>query len=427
MLVTVIAIGSRGDVQPYIALAAGLRAAGYEVRVATHDQFADLLEDRGIERAAVETNPRDLLEDGRAQAMLGAGTNALRFVRNFARLLEPVTRALARDCCRACEGADAVVLSDVGIIAGFHQIAEHFDVPYCTALLQPVAPTGDFASPFLPELPHWIPFGRRLYNRWSHRAFLALFRHFFRGVMPILREELGLSPLSPREMRRVAAAEDAPVLHGFSPSVLPRPDDWPPQYRVVGYWFLDAATHWSPSPQLLEFLDAGPPPVYIGFGSMTSEDPRAATDLVVEALQRAGARGIVLTGSGALLPHGLPPDVLPIESAPHDWLLPRMSAAVHHGGAGTTAAALRSGAPSIVVPFFADQPFWARTVHGLGVGPRPIPRGRLTADRLAAAIGEALSHGAMRRRAAELGRRIRAEDGVARAVEIMGAHFEAPR
>jgi UDP:flavonoid glycosyltransferase YjiC (YdhE family) len=146
----------------------------------------------------------------------------------------------------------------------------------------------------------------------------------------------------------------------------------------------------------------------------------------VEALCETRQRGILLTGSGAFIRDGLPDELLALDSAPHDWLFPRMAAVVHHGGAGTTAAALRAGVPSIVVPFFADQPHWARTVHDLGVGPGPIPHRRLTADRLAEAIERALSDEDMRARAGALGQRIRAEDGVARAVEIIREHFGGP-
>lgn len=422
MRITVIAIGSRGDVQPYVALGEGLAREGYTVRVATHEPFAPLLEGRGVEFHQVGEDPAELFANERIHSMLGAGTDALKFMREFRALLMPVTRKLVSDSVAACRGSDAVVLSNVGIIPGFHQIAEVLGAPYCTALLQPVMPTRRFPSPFTPRLPRWVP-GRGLYNLASHKLFLRAFAHFFRHVIPMLREEHGLPPMSPRQIRRDARVADAPVLFGFSPSVIPRPADWPARAHVTGYWFLDAPERWRPPDELREFLAAGPPPVYVGFGSMVSRDPAAATARVVEALGRTGQRGIVLTGSGAFTDEYLPDEVLALDSAPHDWLFPRMAAVVHHGGAGTTAAGLRSGVPSIVVPFFADQPHWARTVHDLGVGPRPIPHRGLTADRLTAAIGRALSDEAMRVRAASLGERIRAEDGVARAVEIIGGHF----
>lgn len=424
MHITIFALGSQGDVRPYIALAAGLRRAGYRVRMATHEEFQPLIQGRDIEFAPVGGNPRDLLEDERAHRMLASGENVLKFLGHFNKLLAPFFVEMTRDCVRAGEGTDAVVLSNIGIIAGFHQIAEAMRVPYCIGLLQPVTPTRAFPSTFVPEYPRRLP-GRGLYNRWSHLAFAALFWHFFKGVMPLVRQEMGLPSMPLREIARRAEAAHTPILYGYSPSVIPPPPDWPPHLRVTGYWFLDGPVDWQPSTELLDFLAAGPPPVYVGFGSMKNRDPEATTRLVVEALRAAKRRGILLTGWGGLRPGDLGDDMLPIDSTSHEWLLPRCAVVVHHGGAGTTAAGLRSGVPSIVVPFFADQPFWARTVHALGAGPRPVPRKALTADRLAAAVTQAVTDTTMQSRAAALADRIRAEDGVTRAVQIINEHFNA--
>ena len=166
-------------------------------------------------------------------------------------------------------------------------------------------------------------------------------------------------------------------------------------------------------------IEAGPPPAYVGFGSMSSEDPDQTTRLILEALALSGQRGIVQAGWGAVSSALLPPSVYVLESAPFSWLFPRVAAVVHHGGAGTTAAALRSGVPAVVVPFFGDQPFWGSRVASLGVSPPPIPRRRLTAERLAQAIQSALTDTVMRQQAAALGERIRGENGVARAVEVI--------
>lgn len=419
---TVIAIGSRGDVQPYVALGEGLAGAGYAVRIATHEPFAPLLEGRGLEFFQVGDDPAELFANERIHSMLSAGTDALKFMREFSALLEPITRALVRDTVAACQGADAVVLSNAGIIPGFHQIADALNAPYVTALLQPVRPTREFPSPFVPALPRWCP-ARGLYNLASHHLFLRAFAYFFRGVIPLLRSEHGLPPISRRDIWRGHSEARSPILFGFSPSVIPQPRDWPAWAHVTGYWFLDAQESWQPPAELRAFLAAGPPPVYIGFGSMVTPDPRASSRLVAEALRRTGQRGILLTGAGAFAEEDLPEEMLPLHSAPHDWLFPRMAAVVHHGGAGTTSAGLRAGVPSVVVPFFADQPFWARTVYSPGVGPPPIPHRRLTATRLAEAIEHAINDAQMRARASELGAKIRAEDGVGRAVEIIASHF----
>jgi UDP:flavonoid glycosyltransferase YjiC (YdhE family) len=178
-------------------------------------------------------------------------------------------------------------------------------------------------------------------------------------------------------------------------------------------------TEWQPPQALIEFLESGPPPVSIGFGSMVAYDKETLANLCVQALNRAQQRGILLTGWGGLQYDALPESVLAVESVPHDWLFPRVSAVVHHGGAGTTAASLRAGVPTIIVPFLIDQPFWGKRVYDLGVGPSPIPRRKLTVEQLSKAITEAITDTNMKQRAAELGRKIRAEDGIGNAVNII--------
>jgi UDP:flavonoid glycosyltransferase YjiC (YdhE family) len=201
--------------------------------------------------------------------------------------------------------------------------------------------------------------------------------------------------------------------------VISAPPDWGEEIHVTGFWLLDSADDWAAPSGLMDFLQAGPPPVYIGFGSMSTRKPEETADLVVEALKRTGQRAILLSGWGGLQKAALPDSVFMIESIPHSWLFPRVSAVIHHGGAGTTAAGLRAGVPSIVIPFFADQPFWGRCVEELGVGPAPIPRKELTAERLAKAVQAAVTDQAMRQRAADLGSKIQAEDGIGRAVEVI--------
>jgi len=218
---------------------------------------------------------------------------------------------------------------------------------------------------------------------------------------------------------------DCPILYGFSPAVVPTPTDWPAFVHPTGYWFLDAPRDWRPPVALSAFLAAGPPPVYVGFGSMRNRQPQVVTALVVEALERAGQRGVLHSGWDGLAELRLPETIFPVDSIPHDWLFPRMAAIVHHGGAGTTAAALRAGRPAVVVPFFADQPFWARRVYELGVGPYPLPRARLTAARLADAITAAVYDPTMLERAVALGERLRAEDGVSEAVRVLMRYWKA--
>jgi UDP:flavonoid glycosyltransferase YjiC (YdhE family) len=197
------------------------------------------------------------------------------------------------------------------------------------------------------------------------------------------------------------------------------PADWGPANQLTGYWFLDDAEDWAPPAALLDFLQAGPVPVYIGFGSMSSRKPEETADLVIQAVKQTKQRALLFSGWDGLHKQDLPDSMLMIGPTSHDWLFPRVAAVVHHGGAGTTAAGLRAGVPSILVPFFGDQPFWGNRVHSLGVGPAPIPRSKLSVERLAQAIQEATTDTRMRQRAADLGVKIRAENGVANAVKII--------
>jgi UDP:flavonoid glycosyltransferase YjiC (YdhE family) len=215
-------------------------------------------------------------------------------------------------------------------------------------------------------------------------------------------------------------------LGAYSPAVAPSLPDWDDRIHVTGYWFLDDLPGWTPPGPLVDFLASGAPPVFVGFGSTPFPQPEATTALVVRAMERAGCRGILVAGGSGLAAGQVSPNVFGMDSVPHAWLFPRVHAAVHHGGAGVTGAALRAGIPSVVVPVFADQPFWGNRVFQLGAGPPPIPARQLTEENLTAAI-RATESESMRDRAASLGDRIRREDGVTRAVEILDRYLGGRR
>lgn len=210
-----------------------------------------------------------------------------------------------------------------------------------------------------------------------------------------------------------------PVISGFSTSVIPWQKDWPESVKVSGYWFLDEPEDWQPPEDLNAFLNTGTPPVYIGFGSMVDKEPERITEIALEALRLSGQRGILSSGWNGLGSEKLPEKVFKVGSIPHSWLFKRMGAIVHHGGAGTTAAALRSGVPQIITPFFCDQPFWGERVYEMGVGPKSIPYSRLRPEKLAELISTAVNCEKIKMKAGLLGKEIADENGVQKAVEII--------
>ncbi len=227
---------------------------------------------------------------------------------------------------------------------------------------------------------------------------------------------LGVPPKAVQNPAQVAREQEILIIYGYSPAVLPKPSDWPAQSQVTGYWFLEEEVTFQPPDDLVHFLEAGPPPVYIGFGSMVSKHTETLTREVIHGLEITRQRAVVATGWGALRHTTWPETVYEIDALPHAWLFPRVAATVIHGGAGTVGASLRAGKPTVVIPFLGDQGFWGERVYALGAGPRPIRNERLTAERLSAAITQAVTDEHLRTNAAALGKHIREEDGVGKAV-----------
>jgi sterol 3beta-glucosyltransferase len=422
MNISIATIGSRGDVQPYVALGRGLQARGHCVQVVTDGLFESFIREAGLGFAAIDADPLKVL---RADNVTQVGQNPLRLVQWIERNSRPLVGRYTRDLKQACANADLLLFSSLALPAP--HVAEALGIPALPAYLQPVSPTRAFPSPLIGQLPRWLP-GRGRLNWCSFRLVNQLFFWMLKDTLNACRRDiLGLRPLPWRTYAALDASR-LPVVYGYSPALLPRPADWGGWLHVTGFWFLDEPDGWQPPADLAHFLGSGPPPVYVGFGSMVEREAERLARLVVAALQQAGQRGILLAGWSGLRAANLPDTVLPLDSVPHAWLFPRMRAVVHHGGAGTTAAGLRAGVPSVVVPFFADQAFWAWRVHQAGAGPRPIPRRQLTAGRLAQAIEAALA-GEVVRAADDLGRRIRAEAGVAAAATVIEQHGQraAPR
>ncbi len=348
------------------------------------------------------------------------GANPLKSIRAMRTMIAPVIMTMAEDAYAACRDADALIC--LGVFGAFGRaIAEALGIAIINMEPTPLLPTRAFAAP------SW-PIQKDLggaHNYLSGLAMLAVIWLWHRPFVKDFRRRLGLSTRSAAGHYR--AFRSTPLLSAYSPNVIPHPADWPAGVHVTGYFFLDDQADWQPSPQLSAFLAAGDPPVYIGFGSMAGRSPERLAGLIIEALAKSGQRGLLLTGWGGLRTASTPDNVFVTDAAPHSWLFPRMAAVVHHGGAGTTAEGLRAGTPNVVVPFVFDQPFWGARIKALGLGPGPIPHKRLTADRLAGAIRLAVTDPDMRQRANACGAAIRAENGVANAVNIVKQIFGEPR
>jgi sterol 3beta-glucosyltransferase len=406
--IRLVAMGTRGDVQPYVALALGLRQAGHNVMVGTTADFKEFVEGYGLKCITTDSDMKSVAQQGARGRVTINGKSYRNAKWAFFQMLLDATLELS-------EGADFLIYSSAMILTAPH-VAEKLKIPAFPALLQPyMTPTGDFPPVGMPGLP--LGAG---YNRFAYRLFEQFVWLFLKGSINTWRREaLGLPAYAEPSPFAALQRGTIPTLYGFSPSVLPKPTEWGEHIHVTGYWWLPPETGWHPSHELLQFLDAGSPPVYIGFGSMASQNPQKTTDLIRSAVKKAGVRAVVATGWDGMRDRTTDADLFVLESVPHEWLFPRMAAIVHHGGAGTTGASLRAGVPTIVIPHKGDQPFWGRQVAHLGVGPQPIPRKRLTDENLAEAIRQSINNSAMRQRATALGERIRAEDGIAAAVKVI--------
>ncbi|MEW2576468.1 glycosyltransferase [Streptomyces syringium] len=408
MRLLIATVGSRGDVAPYTGLGVRLRQAGHEVTIATHDGFAGLVGQAGLGFRSLPLDPRAQLASAAGQRILRAGTGATA-VMELLRMGRTIMPALGRGLLDAArQGTDLLLLSATTAPLG-QVVAEALDVPTIGLFLQPLAPTGEFP----PVLTGTRSLGRRGNLLVGHALQSAVDRLITPPVRE-LREQLGLPRRSAGAERRRAIRQDMPLLHGFSPCVVPRPADWPPCMEVTGYWWPAPPPDWRPPPRLTDFLASGPPPVYVGFGSLVVADAERLGAVIRSALRTAKVRAVVQAGWSDLSVSG--DDVLAVDEIPHHWLFPRMAAVVHHAGAGTTAAGLRAGVPAVPVPAQLDAPFWARRLTALGVSPGPVPLAELSSARLAAALRRAVEELVFRHRAQALAARINAEDGAARVV-----------
>ena len=442
MNVVIQIVGSRGDVQPFVALGQVLKNKyRHRVRIATHPTFRDFVTENGLEFFSIGGDPAELMAFMVKNPGLMPGIDSLKngdIGKRRAGIYEMITGCW-RSCIEAGDGtgmeasddlldgrasfdsgidgnpllkpfvADAIIANPPSF-AHMH-IAEKLGIPLHLMFTMPWSPTQSFPHP--------------LANIMSSNADSAITNFISYALVDMLtwqglgdiinkfrERSLGLEPVSIMWAPGMASRLRIPWTYCWSPALIPKPADWGHYIDISGFFFLNLASNYAPPPDLAKFLAAGPPPVYIGFGSIVVDDPNAMTKMIFEAVRKTGQRALVSKGWGGLGADeiGVPDGVFMLGNCPHDWLFKHVSCVVHHGGAGTTAAGIAAGRPTVVVPFFGDQPFWGAMTARAGAGPFPIPYKDLNSDKLANSIKEALKPASLER-AAELAKKVRSEDG----------------
>jgi sterol 3beta-glucosyltransferase len=414
MRICLLAWGSRGDVQPIVALGRGLRAAGHDVTVAADPTYTPLIARAGLAVEPFDAELGERLRRPEAQGFRdGTGRGGRQGLTQWRQAFRAVGPGVADHVAGLVEHHDVFVSGLITFGAMLH-VARSTGKPHFGALLTPSAPTrSGAAAVFAPR-----PAADSVLNLGAGWAGLIGSSSLTRPVADAASARLGLAPLGTRAYLRETVR--TPMLLGVSSRVVPPPRDVGDRVATTGYWVQPLDPAYEPPAELADFLAAGDAPVYLGFGSMPSADPAALFALMVAALRRSGRRGLVSGNWRGWRPERVPDGVLVVDDVPHEWLFPRTSGVVHHGGAGTTAAAIRAGRPQFVVPHFGDQSYWGRRVDELGLGPAPVRRRDLTVEGLAASITRLGDDGALRERAEAFGSQVRGEDGVAVAADTIG-------
>ncbi|GLU06994.1 hypothetical protein SLE2022_239750 [Rubroshorea leprosula] len=416
--IVILVVGTRGDVQPFLAMAKRLQEFGHHVRLATHGNFCYFVRSAGVEFYPLGGDPRVLAGYmARNKGLIPSGPGEISMQRKQ-------LKAIIESLLPACTEPDmetGVPFRAQAIIAnppafGHTHVAEALGVPIHIFFTMPWTPTYEFPHP-LARVPqsagYWLSYIIvELLTWWSIRGYINDYR----------KRKLKLAPIAYFSTYR-GSLSHLPMGYMWSPHLVPKPKDWSPLVDVVGYCFLNLGSKYEPREEFVQWIQKGPQPIYIGFGSMPLENPIKTTDIILEALKVTGQRGIIDRGWGDLgLFTEVPENIFLLEDCPHDWLFPQCSAVVHHGGAGTTATGLKAGCPTTIVPFFGDQFFWGDRVHEKALGPAPIPISQLNVENLSNAITFMLQP-EVKSKAMDLAKLIENEDGVAAAVDAFHRHL----
>ena len=410
MKITILCMGSRGDLQPYIALGKALQQKGQQVQIATLLDFQEFVCAHGLDYFPVNGRLSTLLNSD-VVANAKKVDNPLKFIQSF-RELGNIAGELQSDLFDACVGSDLIIYHPGAVIGYF--AAQKMGIPGVLASPFPMTPTSEYPALIFYHFPQFGGY----YNKLTHKIFEKIMWMASKNPMKkFWMDKFGTLPENFSCPFEKHITDKFPTIISCSQHVFANPKDWPDHIYNTGYWFLDEEPGWVPPQALTNFLHQGPPPVYVGFGSVTdSNQVNETIHLVIESLRMAGCRGVL--SFGGQTEKFLAKDIFFLDDVPHSWLFPRMSVVIYHGGAGTTAAGFRAGVPSVIIPHSNDQFAWGKRVFELGVGSKPIPRKKLTAERLATAIRYALQD-EVRKAATNLGNKIRNENGKEKAAKII--------
>lgn len=407
MKMTMLALGSTGDVRPFVLLGRELSARGHHITIAAFSPFREMIENAGLSFYQLSGDVETFMSN-----IMKPGTSALTYLPQVEKSLRSVAPQLVEGLSASCAGADAAICSFFGSV--YYSIAEKYKIPLIQIHLFMMDPNGEAPiSSFRPQRMG------RVMNEFTYKVGYLLIGTVENRYLSSWRKENGVSGRKPKTAPDYRIGDHRiPVVYAMSPLVLPRPAGWDEHIRIGGFLFDNAPVSWKPPEDLIRFMEDGQPPIYIGFGSMNSGNMEKTMAIVLRAVHAARLRAVVNLGwSGEKLKSTR--NVYFGEYIPHDWLFPRVSAIVHHGGAGTTASGLRYGKPTLIIPFGGDQPFWGNRIRELGCGPKPIHRSDLTVRKLTVALLDLVSHKAYRTAASELGRQLAQENGTVQIADII--------
>ncbi|MCE5342454.1 MAG: glycosyltransferase [Eubacteriales bacterium] len=408
MRFTMICIGTTGDVQPYVLLGNELQKQGHDVAICAFIEFEALVRENGLRFFPLSGDAHEFIN-----GIMKPGTKGVSYLKQILEIFREIIDPFLNDLQAACEDAEVIVATYFGNV--IQSIAEQKRVPFIKTHYFPMDPNRQTPISSAPGLR-----AGKAWNLMSYRLAYLLISTMEQHFLTNWRKQEGMPPRRLESTPcNMVNGHRVPVLYAMSPLLLPRPVDWGEHIYMTGFWLPEKFDDYQPSPEMEAFLAAEPKPLYIGFGSMTSGDMSETREIVLEAVRRSGVRAVIAAGWGGVQAEG-DGNVFVVEGyVPHDWLFARVSAVVHHGGAGTTAAGLCADRPTLVIPFGGDQPFWALRVRMLGLGPSPIRREKLTVAKLAKALTNLTSVVGYRVAAERVGRQLRAENGVHTAADII--------